>query len=109
VAHGRTVSTKDGSVALDQHIRELWHFILIGMFKPLNSGTLSCWAKHAKHGLSWGRAMIFKSLSSLDYEHAKLPIQVGSSGRSAGRQACVEILTFMAGPVGRQDGRFIEK
>jgi hypothetical protein len=53
--------------------------------------------------------MIFKSLSSLDYEHAKLPIQVGSSGRSAGRQACVEILTFMAGPVGRQDGRFIEK
>ena len=30
-------------------------------------------------------------------EHAKLPIQVGSSGRSAGRQACVEILTFMAG------------
>lgn len=30
------LSTKDGSVALDQHIRELWHFILIGMFKPLN-------------------------------------------------------------------------
>ncbi len=45
------LSTKDGSVVLDQHIRELWHFILIGMFKPLNSwvepGTyqgLSCHA-----------------------------------------------------------------
>jgi len=44
------LSTKDGSVALDQHIRELWHFILIGMFKPLNRvepGTyqgLSCHA-----------------------------------------------------------------
>ena len=44
------LSTKDGSVVLDQHIRELWHFILIGMFKPLNRvepGTyqgLSCHA-----------------------------------------------------------------
>ncbi len=40
-------------------------FFMICMFKPLNRGTLSCWAKHAKHGLSWGRAIIFKSLSTV--------------------------------------------
>ena len=45
---------------------------MICMFKPLNRDTLSCWAKHAKHGLSWGREIIFKSLSTV-YSRLRLP------------------------------------
>ena len=40
-------------------------------------------------------------------EHAKLPIQVGSSGRSAGRQAGRPASRYLPSwPVSRQDGRF---
>ena len=52
---------------------------------------------HAKHGLSWGRAIILKSLSTLDYDRAHYTFYAQSRwtiGRQAGLRRDTD---FMAG------------
>jgi len=73
------LSTKDGSVALDQHIRELWHFILIGMFKPLNRvepGTYQGLSCHAWFIVGPSNNFQVPKYSRLPRLRLRLPLQV---------------------------------